>query len=267
MHQRPIPKGIGLFLFVGKEGELRYVNQMSRLSISLVIPAHNEEGYIGACLDFVFEYAHGKFDEIIVVDNASTDRTAEIARGKGARVVFEGRKGLTRARQKGLESVSSEYVAYIDADCRLTPEWFSTVEYHLAKHPNTVSLTGPVWYFDGPYTVRWAIWVLEWITIPLACWIAGYGVVGGNFVARRDTLIAVGGFSPDIAFYGEDTDIARRLAKHGYVLLRMNLVVATSMRRFLHDGFVRTCANYTVNALSSAFFHRPATKKYTDVRS
>lgn len=240
---------------------------MSRLSISLIIPAHNEEAHIGACLDSVFKYAQGKFDEVIVVDNASTDKTAEVARSKGARVVFEGRKGLTHARQKGLESVSNEYVAYIDADCRLTPKWFSTVEYHLAKHPNAISLTGPVWYFDGPRPLRVVIWILEWITIPLACWIAGYGVIGGNFVVRRDALIAIGGFDPGIAFYGEDTDIARRLAKHGYVLLRMDLVVATSMRRFLHDGFVRTCTNYMLNALSSAFFHRPFTRHYTDVRS
>jgi glycosyltransferase involved in cell wall biosynthesis len=239
---------------------------MPRLSVSLVIPAYNEEEQIGACLDSVFEHASGRFDEVIVVDNASTDRTSEIARSKGARVVVEDRKGLTRARQKGLESVTSDYIAYIDADCRLSAEWFSLFQYHLAKHPQLVSLTGPVLYHDGPFLLRVPIALLGWITLPIACWMAGYLVVGGNFVAKREALIAAGGFDPDIAFYGEDADIARRLAKQGYVLLRLNFYAYTSMRRFLRDGLVQTGVRYAINFFWNIFFKRSLTENYTDVR-
>lgn len=237
------------------------------MDITLIIPAHNEEDWIGQCLDSVQRYAPGGFTEVIVVDNASTDSTARIAAQKGARVVREERKGLTRARQSGLDVAATEYVAYIDADCLLTPNWFSMVEYHHRKHPNFVSLTGPVTYYDGPAYLRFVVRFLEWVILPSACFMAGYIIIGGNFVARRDALIAVGGFDPDVAFYGEDADIARRLAKVGYVLLRMNLVVQTSARRLQREGVVTTYVRYAANFLSHVVFHRSLSKQYTDVRT
>lgn len=75
------------------------------MKLSIVIPAHNEEGYISNCLDSLNRYIVGdpKLLEIIVVDNASTDKTAEIAnKFSGVRVVSEPRKGANYARQKGL---------------------------------------------------------------------------------------------------------------------------------------------------------------------
>ena len=94
------------------------------MDVSLVIPAYNEEGFIGPCLDSVLKNAPGKFKEIIVVDNASTDGTAKEASSRaGVRVVHEPLKGLTHARQKGLEASSSEYIAFIDADERIPPDW------------------------------------------------------------------------------------------------------------------------------------------------
>ena len=82
------------------------------MDISLIIPAHNEELYIGPCLDTAIKNSRGKFKEIIVVDNASTDKTADVARARsGVRVVYEAQKGLTSARQAGLEASSGELIA------------------------------------------------------------------------------------------------------------------------------------------------------------
>src|SRR5689334_1513313 len=78
-------------------------NKTIFMKLSVVIPAYNEEKYIGACLDELITTAGSDIYEIIVVDNASTDRTAAVARKyKGVKVVREDRKGLTRARQAGL---------------------------------------------------------------------------------------------------------------------------------------------------------------------
>ena len=71
------------------------------MKVSLIIPAYNEEKYIGSCLDYAIKNSHGWFHEIIVIDNNCTDRTKEIAEGyPGVRVVQEPKKALP-ARAKG----------------------------------------------------------------------------------------------------------------------------------------------------------------------
>jgi len=237
------------------------------MDISLIIPAYNEEKYIAACLTSVFKHAKGKFKEIIVVDNASTDGTSAVAAGfASVRVIKAQKKGLTHARQAGYEAASSELIAYIDADCRLTPGWFGIVERHFEEHPDSVSLTGSVTYYDGPRLARAVIVALEWIVLPLVYFVVGYITIGGNFIARRDAIEKVGGFDTNISFYGEDADIARRLATVGPEHLRMDLVVSTSMRRFLHEGFIGTCATYTMNFLSHTLFKKSFTHAYIDRR-
>ncbi|MCE9541135.1 glycosyltransferase family 2 protein [Candidatus Kaiserbacteria bacterium] len=237
------------------------------MDITLIIPAHNEEKHIGGCIESAQKHAAGKFKEILVIDNASDDRTAEIAASyAGVRVVRESHKGLTHARQAGYEAATTEYIAYIDADCRMPDLWFSVAEKHFEKYPDTVALTGPVQYFDGPMYLRALVEFVEWIALPVAYWVAGYLIIGGNFIIRRDAVAAVGGFDKSISFYGEDADIARRVAKVGPVYLRMHMVIYTSMRRFMHDGIIRTSSNYTVNFVWHKFFSKSYTHVYTDVR-
>ena len=91
-----------------------------RPAISLIIPAYNEEDYLPACLDAVMANLAGKVHEIIVVDNNSTDRTREVVeRYPAVTYVFEGEKGITRARQAGYRASTGDILAYVDADTRL----------------------------------------------------------------------------------------------------------------------------------------------------
>lgn len=236
------------------------------MDISLIIPAHNEEKWIGQCLESVLRNPRNRFREIIVVDNASIDNTAKIAAGyPGVRVISEARKGLTIARQAGLTAASAEWIAYIDADCRLPDDWFQKAEKYVADS-GTASVTGPIKYYDGPKLYRVLADVLQRITLPIARFIAGYLVIGGNFIARRDSLLKIGGFDQTIAFYGEDADIARRLSKEGKSLYKRDFFVYTSARRLMQDGIVRTYSRYVANFFSNMTFHRSLTNKYTDVR-
>ena len=236
------------------------------MDITLVIPAHNEERYIGACLDAAIKNSRGKFKEIIVVDNVSTDKTAEVARSRpGVRVVYEKQKGLTSARQGGFEAATSEYLAYLDADTHITEKWFDVAENVFAERPEIVSLSGPRRYFGA---ARYRLWILNamWATAPLAYPFVGYMILGGNFIAKRSAIAAIGGFDRSIEFYGEDTDLARRLSKIGKVLFRMDFFVRSSARRFENEGILKTNIVYALNFIWPVMFGRPFTKVSQDVR-
>jgi glycosyltransferase involved in cell wall biosynthesis len=237
------------------------------MNITLVIPAHNEEQHIGPCIDSVIENGGARFAEIIVVDNASTDRTSEFAGQKpGVRIVSEPRKGLTIARERGRLEARGDYVAYIDADCRLTPGWIDFVEHFFSEQPGAVCLSGPPIYFDASSSQRLFLEMAWRIAAPLARSLVGYVIYGAHFVVRKVALDSIGGFDTKIQFYGEDTDLARRLAPLGHVVFRMDFPVLTSARRYSAQGNLRTAVIYALNYVWPAFFERPFSKVYRDFR-
>ena len=235
------------------------------MDITLIICAHNEGSVIGETIDAAKKHSQGKFKEILVVDNASTDATAHIAETHGARVVFEPEKGLPSARQCGFENSTSEYLAYIDADTLLTPQWMGIVERTFRERQSIVSLSGPRRYFGATW---YRLWVLNamWYMAPLTYFVVGYMILGGNFVVKRSALRAIGGFDRSIKFYGEDTDLARRLSAVGKTLFRMDFYAYASARRFEREGIWKANMVYVLNYLWPVMFHRPFTKEYQDVR-
>jgi GT2 family glycosyltransferase len=94
----------------------------------------------------------------------------------------------------------------------------------------------------------------------------GSMVQGGNFVVSRPALENIGGFNLDITFYGEDTDIARRLNEVGEVLFTLDLKMLSSGRRLRHEGILTMAARYSVNYFWTTFLKRPYTREHIDVR-
>ena len=241
------------------------------MRMSVIVPAYNEQDYLAACLESVLaELARnperGPF-EVIVVDNASTDRTAEVAaRFPGVRVVLEPRKGLTRARQCGLDQARGTILAYVDADTRMPPGWVGKVLDALDDNGGNVCVSGPYVYYDMSAT-KSALVRLYWRLLARPMYrLTRYMVVGGNFAARADALARIGGFDMTIPFYGEDTDIARRISRIGRVVFDMKLVMPTSGRRLSAEGFVRTAMQYATNFAAIAILRKPLTMRYRDIR-
>jgi glycosyltransferase involved in cell wall biosynthesis len=239
---------------------------MADTKISLVIPAYNEEAYLGGCLDSVIASGAG-FHEIIVIDNASTDRTAEVAAARpGVRVVREPKKGLLNARQRGYLEATGDAVAYIDADTRMPKGWYERAEATLSAHPEIVALSGPARYWDATPWQRAVLAVLWRVSAPIAYRIVGYMIYGAHFVVRKSALDAIGGFNHAIEFYGEDTDLAQRLSQLGKVKFDTGFVILSSARRFATEGMFRTNLVYVLNFVWPVLFGRPFTRAHKDVR-
>lgn len=239
---------------------------MREPTISLVIPAYNEQDYLGPCLDAVLANAHGRFLEIIVVDNASTDRTAEVAAARpGVRVIREERKGVTRARQRGYLESKGDIIAFFDADTRMPAGWVEQV-LKAFSNQDLGCLSGPYRYYDMSALQRFWVFLYFWVLAIPSSLAFGYLVIGGNFAVRRSVMDKINGFDTDIEFYGDDADIARRAHKHSKVKFSRRLVMPTSARRLHGQGVVKTAALYTVNYLSQAFLHRAVTEEYKDLR-
>ncbi|HVX82599.1 MAG TPA: glycosyltransferase family 2 protein [Devosiaceae bacterium] len=242
--------------------------------LSFVIPAYNEEALIGPCLQSVLDEIKrsGVDAEVVVVNNASVDRTAEIARGfQGVRVIDEPKKGLVNARHAGFENSTGELVANIDSDTLVPEGWLTTVVESFARDPKLVCLTGPYIYYDLSawnrflvrlfYGVTWLIYFVNHYVLRV-----GSVVQGGNFVFKRSAWLSVGGYDRTIAFFGEDTDVAVRLSKVGKVKWTWKLPMKTSGRRLEQEGVIKTAGTYTLNFFWVTFRGKPATTEYTDIR-
>jgi len=255
------------------------------MRLSFVVPAYNEEAYLPACLESILAQTSGFSAgtvEIIVVNNASTDRTREVALSyPGVTVVDEPRKGLTFARQAGFAASSGELIANVDSDSRLTPGWVAQVLATFAEAERKytagaskrqlVSLSGPVLYYDLTPRQRVLVhifYLTAWTTYAINRYILRVGsmVQGGNFVTARAGLEAIGGFNTAISFYGEDTDIARRLNEVGEVRFTFELKMFSSARRLKNEGMLTMAWRYGINYMWTTFFKRPYTDEYVDIR-
>jgi glycosyltransferase involved in cell wall biosynthesis len=260
------------------------------MRLSFVVPAYNEEAYLPACLESILSQIDPRTTnlpagtcEIIVVNNASTDRTREVAlRYPGVTVVDEPRKGLTFARQAGFAASTGALIANVDADSRLTPGWVSKVlatfteaDANTSARPEShrllAAFSGPLVYYDLTPRQRVLVHVFymtAWTTYAINRYILRVGsmVQGGNFVVNRAALESIGGFNTDISFYGEDTDIARRLNDVGEVRFTFDLKMSSSARRLKSEGMLTMAARYSINYLWTTFFKRPFTDTYIDIR-
>lgn len=245
------------------------------MKLSIVIPAYNEEAYIGKCLESIaMEKTRGRFDvEVIVVNNASNDTTGDVARSfPFVRVVDEPKKGLVRARQTGYEASTGELVANVDADTLMPEGWIQRVFEEFSADSNLVALSGPYMYYDLSAVTNWS--VLLWYRLgqmisflnTLLTKRSGTMFQGGNFIIRRSALEKAGGFDLNFDFYGEDTAIAKQMSRQGKVKFTFRLPMYTSGRRLRAEGIFTMALKYGMNFLWTIFFDKPYTKEYKDIR-
>lgn len=199
--------------------------------ISFIIPAYNEEALLGKTVETLHRSALAALDgmafEIIVVDDDSTDRTAEIARQGGARVVSVQKRQIAAVRNAGAKVAQGEVFIFVDADT-LVPE--ATLRGTLKALRNgavgggsQVELGGPI-----PWMARISldIFMLIWRPMQLAA---------GCFIfAQREDFEAVGGF--DERFYAsEEVWLSQALKNRGQFIIVPQPVTSSGRKARMHS--------------------------------
>ena len=245
----------------------------TRPTISVIVCAYNEAGYLAECLHAILVQTRLP-DEVIVVDNASVDNTGAIARAMpGVRVVHEPLKGLVVARETGRVAARGEILAYVDADCRPQQEWLERVERRFVRSPGIVAVTGPYRFYDWDRIGRVLLRAYDLMVAPPTHWAVhsrlriGAILYGGNFAVRRDALGRIGGFDRTVEFHSEDTNLGRRLTPIGQVVVARECWVWTSARRYHAMGKATVFGLYVRNFWSEILRHRPADRTHVDVRA
>lgn len=224
------------------------------MKISVIIPAYNEEKYLPKTIKSLQNLKRTP-DEILIVDGGSTDKTAEVAKAAGARVITVAHRGIGYAREQGLKAVKNDVVAFTDADTQVPDNWLAVIEETLSKS-GVVGLFGSFRVPDGWWLYRGYINILQPFFNQIYWWFGVPMAPGQNIAFWRDKAIAAGGFPEDYKI-AEDIEMARRLMTQGKVIYKSNLIVISSGRRGNEGIHLLT---RTFQAFFLYFFFRKANK-------
>lgn len=182
------------------------------MKASIIVPAFNEERLLSASLEIIKRAsseltALGWETELIVCDNNSTDRTSEIAQEAGARVVFEPINQISRARNRGAEVASGDWLWFVDADSSPSAELFVRTAQEIDRG-RAVAIGTTLQFDDVPWFVRAVAGIWKMWSRLLSHMAGSFVVVDAN--AFRE----VGGFSTEF-FAGEEVDLSIRLNRWG----------------------------------------------------
>ncbi len=211
------------------------------MKISIVVPAFNEEKLLGETLAQI-KSASGAFaqtgweNELIVCDNNSSDRSAEIARAAGATVVFEPINQIARARNAGAAAATGDWLVFVDADSRPSAELFADMVKEICS--GNCMAGGATICWDQKY------FLTELMMPILNVGFRWRRFLHGPFIfIESETFQKLGGFSVE-TFAGEDWELGQRLQKLAkktgkcFVVLHRHPILTSTRRLKEHSPFV-----------------------------
>jgi glycosyltransferase involved in cell wall biosynthesis len=197
---------------------------MSDPSVSLIVAVYNGEAYLREALESAFAQEFEPY-EVVVVDDGSTDGTAEIARSFPARYLYQENQGPSTARNAGLDMARGELIAFLDGDDVLPPSKLAVQWEYLREHPATACVLGRNdWIFENgaePSSLR---------RDPV------YGELGGiqpgTAMIRKHVLDELGGFDSTYRYW-EFQNLFVRMREHG---VQIDVLPEVVLRKRLHGA-------------------------------
>jgi len=231
---------------------------------SIVIPCYNEEKFIARTLISLNKQSYEGEKEIIVVDNNCTDKTIEIAKSYGAKIVSEKEPGVCHARQAGTLKAKGDIVISTDADTIYHKRWLENIDKVFQKNKDVVAVGGPCKYKDGP-------WWGTFYTAILFGSVYGYSKImnrpyyisATNFAFKKslwegyDVLLSQG---------GDEMAMIRQFKPKGKIVFLLNNPTLTSARRLRRGMFYNIfvsffyyyLAGYHINRIFNKEIIKPA---------
>jgi len=223
--------------------------------ISVVIPAFNEEKYIGNCLASLQKQSFKDF-EVIVVDNNCTDNTAKIADGFKATVIKEKIQGMTPARERGFQEAKSAIIARTDADSVASNNWLSSIYRYFTLYPQMVALTGGFSFSEVNRAEEKLLSVfISAYSRHMKLMMGHYQLNGPNYALRKSAWEKIEIHDDDKVVH-EDMDLACHLYELGEIKYFPNLKVGYSLRRW-KKKFWYTMFEYGVRNIRTVLLHHP----------
>ena len=184
---------------------------------SVVICSYNGARTIAASLRSLRELHYEQF-ETIVIDDGSTDGTADIARQFDVQVISTPNRGLSSARNEGLKASTGEVVVYLDDDAHPDPHWLTYLA-AMFRHTDHAAIGGPNLPPLGDGLVAECVAAAPGGPIHvLYTDTEAEHIPGCNMAIRKSALEAIGGFDPQFRVAGDDVDVCWRLQKRGWTL-------------------------------------------------
>ena len=194
--------------------------------ISVIVPVHNGERYLGEALASIFAQDYRPI-EVIVVDDGSTDSTCTIARSyHEVRYIYEEKQGSAVARNTGIDNSKGELIAFLDADDIWLPNKLSIQTAYMTKYPEAGYVYGRLKNF-----LEKGITCPTWVD-PSSLLQASYAIQLGTILSRRSLFDTVGKFNPTY-LQGQDTEWFLRVKESGIPMRRQT---ETVLLRRVHDS-------------------------------
>ncbi len=213
--------------------------------VSIIIPAFNEEEMLPLCLESIQSLDWPEeYVEVIVIDNGSTDNTVQVAISFGAEVYQKKEATVSGLRNFGAEKSSGDILAFVDADCIVSPDWLKKSQIYFDRN-DVVAWGNPPGIPENSTWVQraWHLLRKKQNTIEKVEWLESM-----NLFVRRNLFDDVSGFDESLITC-EDVDFSYRLSEYGHIIADQSIKVqhlgeADTVKVFIRKELWRGKGNY-----------------------